>query len=218
MECLGSEVDDKEDDNMHNYNAPFVIDLPMVITFKYRIGDVFLGDNDTIVEVIGYNYTNNTYKTKATMMIDGVSETMENEFLTDHYLEICEKFSSMKECENFIAKRNDEMNKKTKKGKTPTAYYKIYYLEEESKQKQADTITIPLPSIKKLASVLNKMKAKNPNRRIITVCVVDEVGYFLSSVKLLPQEIKQQYFITGMRQRLLAHAKYECGYEVSIGF
>jgi hypothetical protein len=75
-----------------------------------------------------------------------------------------------------------------------------------------------MTGIRALRKMLNSMVKRNPTRRIITVSVLDDDGYYISSVKFLTKEIKEQVFLTGMKERLLAHAKYECGYEVATNF
>jgi hypothetical protein len=79
-------------------------------------------------------------------------------------------------------------------------------------------MTLKLSGISQLCKTLNNMLKKFPERRITLVSIVNEEGIYQNHVKFLRQEIQNQKFLTGMKERLLAHAKYERGFEVSIGF
>lgn len=99
--------------------------------------------------------------------------------------------------------------------------YKIWYIDKGKSQKlngrwKADNSELLLGSVKSLAKRLNKLVKANPQYKIVAVSVVDEKGVVKKNVKFLPKEINEQKFITGYKARLLAHAKYELGYDISV--
>jgi hypothetical protein len=183
----------------------------LILSYKYRIGDVFYDkDRDEVVEITGFNSVigDKVYKgTIRTFMGKGTRVTLESNMIYQARLDNMRRYKSLQELE--LSKMN----------KSATINYKIYYFDTPMKVGQnATDVTIKLSGIKKLAEVLNNMKAKNPNRRITMVCIVDDNGTYLTYVKFLRQEWTKQQWLTGYKERMLAHAKYERGYEIATGF
>lgn len=180
--------------------------LPMVYTFKYRIGEVFLTQDESIIEITGYNYNGMTYQGLVTM--SGHSNTLKSNVIYEGALNKMERFDNMASMMN--SKKKDGVN------------YRIHFVDLDPKKKSTKEKVIhtdlTMTGIRALCKMLNSMVKRNPKRRIITVSILDNDGYYISSVKFLPKEIKEQQFLTGMKERLLAHAKYECGYEVATNF
>jgi hypothetical protein len=177
--------------------------------YKHNIGDVFLEDDGDIHEIIGFNYKENRYKVKVlSEYSDGTKIEVETDFASDRNLDKFKKFSSMKELK--------------KMSNYKSVNYKIYYFDPltdgDTKVQKAENITITMTSSRQLFRMLNNMRKRNPQRRVTMVAIVDSSGKFLTHVRLLPQEINRQKFLTGKKERLLAHAKYTCGYELKIGF
>jgi hypothetical protein len=182
--------------------------LPAVFKFKYRIGDMFTNAQGDSVEVTGYNHIFGCYKTKTIMKFENMEMPLESALVGERELD------KMKKVNN-----EEELNKMAMADRVR---YKIYYFEQEAGQiikgTKVESFTVELTSVRALAKMLNGLRKRNPNRRITLVSVVDENDKYLAHVKFLPQEIVQQKFLTGWRERMLASAKYERGYEVAIGF
>lgn len=184
----------------------------LILSYKYLIGDVFYdAEKDEIVEVTGYNATigDKVYKGLVRAYFGGTQRcTLESNMIYQARLDTMRRYRSLRELELSLMKRN-----------TKTVNYKIYYFDNPMKRgENATEITITLSGISKLAKVLNNMKAKNPQRRISMVCIVDDSGAYISYVKFLKQEWAKQKWLTGYKERLLAYAKYESGYEIATGF
>jgi hypothetical protein len=188
---------------MNNY-------LPQVFTFKHRIGEIFTDESGDIIEIAGYNYLHGScYRGKVTIDLNGSPTTFDSNFIYEDRLEKMTKVNSREEAINL-----------TKKKET---IYKIYFFEYNPnttsvKGQKAQNMTLKLSGISQLCKTLNNMLKKFPERRITLVSIVNEEGIYQNHVKFLRQEIQNQKFLTGMKERLLAHAKYERGFEVSIGF
>jgi hypothetical protein len=167
--------------------------------FKYKIGDRFLDKkfNDT-VEITGYNNTFGCYEGRIEMNFGKKTITKESNVIYESRLD------SMV----MLGKKTDK--------KEDVFTYNIYYFE--GVVKKAKQHKVELSNIKALAKLLNSWVKINPKRKIVLVTLLDENGIYVGNVKFLKQEMKEQKFLTGMKERLLAHAKYECGYEVATNF
>jgi hypothetical protein len=189
--------------------TPVKSSLPMVYTFKYRIGEVFLAEDESIIEITDYNYNGMSYQGDVMLkMRDGKVTTLKSNIIYEGSLNKMERFDNMASL----------MSKKKKDG----VHYRIHFVDLDPKKKNSkekvNHTDLTMTGIRALCKMLNSMVKRNPTRRIITVSVLDDDGYYISSVKFLTKEIKEQVFLTGMKERLLAHAKYECGYEVATNF
>jgi hypothetical protein len=196
----------KELREMNYTNNDVMLPSP-VYTFKYRLGDVFMTQDGGIIEITGYNYLGMTYAGKVTLANSGT--ILETKVIYEGMLNKCQKFDSLDSLMSFMKKD---------KGVT----YRIHYVDldpaKKNTKEKVNHTDITMTGIRALARMLNSMRKRNPNRRIVTVSVINEQGIYVTSVKFLPEEIKRQEFLTGMKERLLAHAKYNRGYEVAIGF
>lgn len=183
--------------------------LPTVYTFKYRVGDIFLDPTEgNIIEITNFNYIDNCYTGKVEIKYDGgnKSTTMFSKLIYEYALDKMERYDSM----NAMVEQQKKKNGIT---------YKIHYIEKDPnstkiKGEKVNHTNMTMTGIRALAKMLNSMVKRNPNRRIIMVSIVDDNDKFLTHVRFMPQEISQQKFLTGMKERLLAHAKHELGYEV----
>jgi hypothetical protein len=182
----------------------------LIIKYKHRIGDVFYDpERDETIQIEGYNsIANNIYKGVIYANFGyGTNVRLESNMLYESRLDKMEKYRSLKELELAKMKKDIKVN------------YKIYYFDNPLKKgEQAKTITITLSGVTKLAKVLNTMKKRNPARRISMVCIVDDNDRYIDYVKFLKQEMAKQQWLTGMKERLLAHAKYERGFEIATNF
>lgn len=194
--------------NSTNINLEMLLPESMSTTtnnhiFKYVIGDKFADpehEGDSI-EITGYNWLSRTYQGVVNMKFGNVYKRQTNHLIFESKLD---KMAMI--VEPFV-----EKPKETK------FHYRIHYFDTKTANtsRQQD---VTLTNIRALCKLLNSMVKIKPDRRIITVSVIDENGCYVSSVKFLRREIKEQKFLTGMKERLLAHAKYECGYEVATNF
>jgi hypothetical protein len=191
-------------------NEPTKSNLPQIYTFKYKIGDVFYDPNQgNIIEITGYNYSAIvTYKGDITTKNASTTTIIKTNTIYQSALDKLERYDSL----------SNLMDSKKKNG----INYRIHYVDLDTSKKvvkeKVKHTTMTMTGIRALAKMLNSMIKRNPNRKIIMVSVVDDQGIYLKSVKFLPEEIKKQVFLTGMKERLLAFAKYECGYDIAIGF
>lgn len=179
----------------------------VVFDFRYRIGEKFIDDFGNITEITGYNYLLNCYQATITFKVDGTAVKVQSSIIQESNLSRLKIYKPIEE----LAKVEKGVN------------YKIYYFDnnptKELRGQKAENITITLyGGVRALAKMLNSMKKRNPHRKITMVAIVSDTGIYLDHVRFIPQEIKTQKFLTGMKERLLAHAKYERGYEVAIGF
>lgn len=171
--------------------------------FKYMIGDKLIEkETGDIYEITGFNYFNNTYQGNIIMNFGNKIKTVQTNYLFESRLNQLEMYNP--KATIIIPKDDKAIN------------YRIYYFEEGSnKSVQKD---VQLSSIRALARLLNSMVKIDPKRRIIMVCILDSNGVYVEQVKFMKKEFRDQKFLTGMKERLLAHAKYECGYEVATNF
>jgi 1-aminocyclopropane-1-carboxylate deaminase/D-cysteine desulfhydrase-like pyridoxal-dependent ACC family enzyme len=180
--------------------------LPQTYVFKYKVGDVFIAKDGSIIEITGYNYNGMSYQGRVTLKDSNI--TINSHLIYESALNKMERYDSV----------SDMVEKKKKDG----VNYRIHYVDLDPNKKtikeKVSHIDITMSGIRTLAKLLNSVKKHNPNRRIVTVSIMDDKGQYIGNVKFLTKEIKEQVFLTGMKERLLAYAKYECGYEVSIGF
>jgi hypothetical protein len=96
--------------------------------------------------------------------------------------------------------------------------YKILYRKAgETNKDKIHTEHVMLPNIKSLARYLNRFVSKG-DRRVVIVWVSNSKFQFVKIVHLLGKEIETQKFIAGKKQRVLAWAKYRCGYSLSIDY
>lgn len=174
--------------------------------FKYNIGDVFIDmEHGDIFEITGFNYVSGTYTGIITMKFGKTTKTSHTNLIFESNLD---KLSM-----HVDNKQSTLMNRK----KDSLINYRIYYFEEGSGNRSIQK-DIQLSNIKSLAKYLNSIIKIHPKRRVIMVSILDDNGMYVEQVKLLKKEIKEQKFLTGMRERLLAYAKYECGYELATNF
>lgn len=172
--------------------------------FKYGVGDTFV-DTETgdKFEITGFNYTTGTYQGNIIMQFGSKTKIVKTNLIFE---------SKLEKMAMFVGGVKPTVNKK----KDSLINYRIYYFEEgQNKSIQKD---IQLTNIRALAKYLNSLVKVNSKRRIIMVCILDDNGVYVEQVKFLKQEFKEQKFLTGMKERLLAYAKYECGYEVATSF
>lgn len=171
--------------------------------FRYKIGDKFI-DNDygDTIEIKGYNYMAKSYLGVITLHIGDKVSTIESNMIYENRL-------------NNMSMIIDKPSKKYKKDETIN--YRIYYFEE-GKGNRPIQRDVKLSNIRALVRYLNSTIKTYPKRRIVMVAILDENGTYAGQVKLLRKEIQEQKFLTGMKERLLAYAKYECGYEVATNF
>lgn len=187
-------------------DIPNLWNLPMpntdlqIFLFKYKIGDKFENGNG-IIEITGYNHHLETYKGIAHFKnSSSIDFTSIDESILDNMTKIKEEDSMVSSKIRYVV------------------YY--YDLDDDGNIKKGQTankIEVNVDGVCALAKTLNRM-VKNYKRRVTLVTIVDERGVYLNRVEFLTQEIKEQVFLTGMKERLLAHAKYVSGYEISIGF
>lgn len=177
------------------------------IIFKYKIGQVFHDTrNNDVVEITGFNYNSKTYKGNVTYTIGGKETEIESNLIFESRLDRMTRYDSM------LAYRQLSKDKKE-----TVVNYRIYYFSKESKTQQSATqYNVSLSNVRALARLLNSLVKMG--KRVVLVSVVDDSGKFIDHVKFLKKEIDEQKFLTGMKERLLAHAKYECGYEVATNF
>jgi hypothetical protein len=183
------------------------MNYPSVYSFKYDIGDVFLTQDGGVIEITSRSYMGMTYGGNVTLANSGT--ILKSRVIYEGTLNKCQKFDSINDLMTFMKKD---------KG----VRYRVHYVDldpniKDIKQKVNHT-TITMTGVRALSRMLNSWRKRNPNRRFVMVSIVDENDTYITSVKFLPEEIRKQQFLTGMRERLLAHAKYERGYDVSIGF
>lgn len=176
--------------------------------FKYMIGDVFADPNYTgdTIEITGFNYLSGTYQGVINMKFGKKYSTQRTNLI----------FESRLDRMNFV--ENKKVVTVVEEPKNKVFNYRIHYFSPEVGGTRSLQRDVRLSNVRALAKLLNTMVKTNSKQRIIMVSVLDENGIYLSSVKFLKREIKEQKFLTGMKERLLAHAKYECGYEVAINF
>jgi hypothetical protein len=172
--------------------------------FKYKIGDVFVNNQfgDTI-EITGFNYLSRTYKGNIKMKFKKTTKTVKKEIIFESDLN---KMAQVLPNGKGVSLKKDKL-----------INYRVYYFEEGQGNRSIQS-DVSLTNIRALAKYLNSMLRINPNRRVIMVAILDDNGIYLEQVKFLKKEFKEQKFLTGMKERLLAHAKYECGYEVATSF
>lgn len=192
-----------------NVSVAEMSNLPTVYTFKYKIGDIFLDPKQgNIIEITGYNYGKLlTYKGDILTKSGNTTTTIKTNTIYESALDRLERYDSLSAL--MDSKKKDGVN------------YRIHYVDlnpDKTESRKVDHTTITMTGIRALTKMLNSMKKRKPNRRIVMVSVVDDEGKYLTSVKLLPEEIRKQVFLTGMKERLLAYAKYQCGYDIAIGF
>lgn len=191
---------------------------------KHQIGDCFISNMNERIMITGYNNNSSNQIAQNRYYFALVYYKRETpkilQYMTDEFIDqSCVKMS-FKEKEIFMrshyhdrgavdlmAQRNKEVR------------YKIWYIDKGQKLNgrwKADNSELLLGSIKSLAKRLNRLVKANPQYKVVAVSVVDEKGIVKKNVKFLPKEINEQRFITGYKQRLLAHAKYELGYDISV--
>lgn len=139
---------------------------------------------------------------------------------TEDKLKNPKRFSTKEGCLTYIKylikKRVEGALPDIKEDKKVTEYsYKIFYHQGTGDKNSYLDKTVKLSGIRALARYLNRFKRDNPKFRVTVVTVVDDAGGYLSYVKFNREEVKNQRWITGKKERLLAHAKYELGYDLS---
>jgi hypothetical protein len=168
------------------------------------IGDTFIDSNyDDTIEITGYNYMSRTYQGNIMMRFGKKIRTVKSNMIFEGRLD---------KMTQLFTKNTGVSLKKDK-----PINYRIYYFEEGQGNRSIQQ-DVQLSNIRALAKMLNSMVKVHPKRRVIMVAILDDNGVYVEQVKLLKKEIKDQKFLTGMKERLLAHAKYECGYEVATSF
>lgn len=191
---------------MNNITPPLPNTTNTSVYFKYMIGDVFFDEGSgDIIEITGYNYLLTSYKGNMTMKISGIKATIQSNIIYEERLNRMKRYSSLAEFMNSSAKDT-------------AIKYRVHYFDPDVQGQRANYQDVTLSNVRALARLLNAMVRINPKRRIVMVSVIDDNGKFLTHVRLLDKEIKEQKFLTGFKERLLAHAKYKCGYEVVTGF
>lgn len=171
--------------------------------FKYMIGDKFIDDKfgDTI-EITGFNYVSRTYQGNIYMKLGKRTKTIHNNLIFESKLD---RMTLFVPSTTQVYKQDKSVN------------YRIYFFEGGSGSRSIQR-DVQLSNIRALARLLNSIVKNNPKRRVIMVAMLDDNGMYIGQVKLLKKEITEQKFLTGMKERLLAYAKYECGYEVETNF
>lgn len=187
---------------------------------KHVAGDCFISNEDERIVITGINkekkryYAYLYYKHEVPRML---------QYMTDEYLDgFCVKMTTkQKELfvkANYYKRGTIELMAKTNVGHKQIRY-KIWYIDKSKKSEgswKADNSILVLGSVKALAKRLNGLVKANPQYKIVAVSVVNKDGVVKKHVKLLTKEINEQKFITGYKERLLAYAKYELGYDISV--
>lgn len=91
--------------------------------------------------------------------------------------------------------------------------YKIVYKDKGIPNSRLIHFRIVLPNIRSLAKQLNNFIKRNPEYEVVAAYIVDKDDLFVTDVKFLKAEYKAQRWLTGWKERLLAHA-VDRGYEI----
>lgn len=184
--------------------------MPMVTTtqlpppnndrlFKYKVGDRFYDpDCGDMIEITGFNYELKTYKGTVEYHLGGNATHLKSNMIYESRLDRMVFYDS------------------NKNEKEEAVNYRIYYFDNKKKESRATQYDVTLTNIRALAKMLNSLVRRG--KRIVLVSIIDDNGKYVNSVKFLKKEIDEQKFLTGLKERLLAHAKYECGYEIATNF
>lgn len=189
----------------------------------YEIGDCFILKTNERIYITGLNFAV-TPKCYIGVIYHGKSAPYVTKFLTQDYLSKECKPMSQAQRELFIATKFNQrgmvdLNMGKKKQVDKKVRYKIWVIRKDSDKdngwEEYDRI-LELSSIRSLTKRLNLIKKKNPELKIVNVSIVDNDNRIIGQVKFIPREIATQKFITGYKERLLAHAKYTLGYDITL--